>query len=415
MILGKDKKGMFTDKLVSVVVPVYNVQGYLVKCVMSILRQTYQNIEIILVDDGSTDGSSDLCDKLKQQNEKIIVIHKENGGLVSARKTGITQAKGQYIINIDSDDWIEPTMISEMITLALENNADIVTSGCYKEFSDTKVKCTDSVSEGIYRGNVMRADLYKKLISNGTVEKYGILPYLVCKLIKRSLLSEVYLQLNDEIINSEDAVSTYSCCVLAECIVVSHNIYYHYVMRETSIVHRVNRYFFRNISDVYFLLEKNFKYSCFSEILEEQLDLYLLKSIFNGTNYIFGLKKNLEIPYYDFPKKYIPFQSKIVLYGAGHVGQAYFKQICSEEIYQLVGWVDKEFQKYQKKGMNVLSVEELRYFDYDYILIALKYGELANNVKKNLRDSFGIKESKILWFEPISIIDKYKLIEMKMD
>ena len=105
--------------LVSVVVPVYNVKAYLEKCINSILNQTYENLEIIIVDDGSTDGSSDICDQFLKKDNRVFVIHKENGGVVSARQAGIDKAKGEYVIAIDSDDWIEPIMISELYTLAI--------------------------------------------------------------------------------------------------------------------------------------------------------------------------------------------------------------------------------------------------------------------------------------------------------
>ena len=93
----------------------------------------------------------------------------------------------------------------------------------------------------------------------------------------------------------------------------------------------------------------------------------------------------------------------------GRVGQSYYKQICTEKLYSLVGWVDIEFQKYQNQGMDVMSLEKLEDLNFDYILIALKYGDLVEKVKADLKDGFGIEESKLLWFEPISMIDKYNV------
>lgn len=90
--------------MVSIIVPVYNVINYLDRCIASILAQTYREFELILVDDGSTDGSSQLCDFYKERDERVVVIHKTNGGLVSARKAGIVAARGEYIGFVDSDD-----------------------------------------------------------------------------------------------------------------------------------------------------------------------------------------------------------------------------------------------------------------------------------------------------------------------
>lgn len=109
---------MIDDKiLISVVVPIYNVEKYLNKCVDSLLNQDYSNLEIILVDDGSTDSSGKIVDEYKEKNKNIKVIHKENGGLSSARNAGLKEAIGQYIIFIDSDDWIDTKMISTLFNL----------------------------------------------------------------------------------------------------------------------------------------------------------------------------------------------------------------------------------------------------------------------------------------------------------
>lgn len=103
------------EELVSVVVPIYNVEKYLGRCIQSILNQSYENLQIILVDDGSTDESGHIADKWNQKDKRILVIHQSNAGLSAARNCGIKQAKGDYILFVDSDDWIHPQMIQEMI------------------------------------------------------------------------------------------------------------------------------------------------------------------------------------------------------------------------------------------------------------------------------------------------------------
>ena len=105
------------DKLVSVIVPVYNVDRYLGRCIKSIMQQSYRNLEIILVDDGSTDNSGTICDTFKETDDRIIVIHKENGGLSDARNAGIKVFTGEYVTFIDSDDYVSSDMISSMLTV----------------------------------------------------------------------------------------------------------------------------------------------------------------------------------------------------------------------------------------------------------------------------------------------------------
>ena len=120
---------MQQDILVSVIVPVYNVKNYLGRCVDSILSQTYSNLEVILVDDGASDGSGRICDDYAARDSRVRVIHKENGGLSSARNAGIDVARGVWLEFVDSDDWIEPDAVENMLSLALEENAELVIAG----------------------------------------------------------------------------------------------------------------------------------------------------------------------------------------------------------------------------------------------------------------------------------------------
>ncbi len=120
--------------VISVVVPIYNVDEYLPQCIDSIINQSYRELEIILVDDGSTDSGGSLCDRYARMDSRIKVIHKENGGLVSARKAGINSAVGEYISFVDGDDWIEPDTYRILIDAG--QGADIITFACYEEYGD---------------------------------------------------------------------------------------------------------------------------------------------------------------------------------------------------------------------------------------------------------------------------------------
>ena len=113
------------EELISIIVPIYNVKSYLRKCVNSVCSQTLKNLEIILVDDGSNDGSEVICDELKKKDKRILVIHQENAGESAARNTGLFYAKGKYIGFIDSDDYIETNMFEELYKSLLCNKADI--------------------------------------------------------------------------------------------------------------------------------------------------------------------------------------------------------------------------------------------------------------------------------------------------
>lgn len=131
---------MANDNLVSVIVPVYNVKSYLEECFESICYQSYQNIEIILVDDGSTDGSGELCDDLATRDVRTVVLHKENGGLSDARNAGLRIAKGDWISFIDSDDYVSPVFIEVLLNAVLDTGCEIAAIPFGKPFKDGE-KC----------------------------------------------------------------------------------------------------------------------------------------------------------------------------------------------------------------------------------------------------------------------------------
>ena len=112
--------------LITVIIPVYNIMEYLPRCVHSVTAQTYKNLQIILVDDGSTDGTAQLCDELAAEDPRISVYHKENGGSSSARNLGLGKAQGEYIGFVDSDDRCEPEMYEKLLQSMLQNNSDVV-------------------------------------------------------------------------------------------------------------------------------------------------------------------------------------------------------------------------------------------------------------------------------------------------
>lgn len=125
-----------TEDLISVIVPVYNVQNYLNECVESIVSQSYKKLEIILVDDGATDNSGVICDEWKEKDNRIIVVHKKNAGLGFARNSGLEVTTGDYVMFIDSDDYIASDMIERLYDVAVKTNSDTVYCGLTRVFTD---------------------------------------------------------------------------------------------------------------------------------------------------------------------------------------------------------------------------------------------------------------------------------------
>lgn len=148
-------------ELISVIVPVYNVESYVAECIESIQNQTYMNLEIILVNDGSTDASGDICDKYAAYDERIQVIHKENAGVSAARNTGIEAANGDYIGFVDSDDYIAPTMYEDMLKLMVEHDLDIIECTAFRNNGDTNIEgCNDGSLEIFNRDEALKMAMY---------------------------------------------------------------------------------------------------------------------------------------------------------------------------------------------------------------------------------------------------------------
>ena len=219
--LGKE------NSKISVIVSIYNIQNYLEKSVQSIRNQTYRNLEIILVDDGSTDGSDVLCDKFAENDERIKVIHKKNGGLSSARNAGIKIATGEYIAFVDGDDWIDETMYEDM--LCTMKNADADLSVCnYKEISQKGIRdgSTDEVT--IFEGR----EILKVFIRED--EKYQIQNAAWNKLYKRSLMGNLRFP---EGMLFEDIVYTTKLLAKSKRSVYINKAYYNYIFdRSDSIM-----------------------------------------------------------------------------------------------------------------------------------------------------------------------------------
>lgn len=225
------------QQLISVIVPVYNVAEYLPECVDSIINQTYKNLEIILVDDGSTDACPDICDEYAKRDSRIRVIHKENGGLSDARNAGLDICTGEWIGFVDSDDYISPFMYEKMYAIAIKNSADVV--ACYAT-RDARVKLD---SNGSF--NTLVFDQREKMIEYIFLGKYGGSFVSVCvKLYKKHLFDSIRFPVGR---TTEDGFIVVDLINITSKMVVLTNILYYYRVRIGSITNA--RLYYDNIWD----------------------------------------------------------------------------------------------------------------------------------------------------------------------
>ncbi len=215
------------DDLISVIVPVYNVEGYLERCVNSILCQTYESLEVILVDDGSTDASPGMCDEFAVRDGRVRVIHKENGGLSDARNAGLSIASGEYIGYVDSDDRIEPDMYELMHRACVENDAQLCVCRYFSEYADRTEGGGTGTCSVLSRDELLRVYI-------GGDERYVIYNSVWSKLFRRSLVEGMEFPKGR---NSEDIVyTTRAFCMLERAAYIDKCLYHYVIDREDSIM-----------------------------------------------------------------------------------------------------------------------------------------------------------------------------------
>ena len=224
---------MKNKPLISVIVPIYNTEEYLGKCIESIIGQTYENLEIILINDGSTDRCGDVCKNYKNKDNRIRLVNRSKGGVTSARKCGLTLSNGEYATFVDSDDWIDPDMYENMLQFSYSDDPDIIACGCIEEYEHCSKKVLNNILPGIYKDAKLR-NIYPGMLNNGVFFEWGILPYLCNKLFRKEIILKDFLKVNDYIEIGEDVASIYSCILNSATIEILETTPYHYRQRDSS-------------------------------------------------------------------------------------------------------------------------------------------------------------------------------------
>ncbi|MBF0713644.1 glycosyltransferase [Gemella sp. GH3] len=291
---------MSNTKLVSIIVPVYNVEKYLEKCVNSIINQSYENIEIILVNDGSTDSSGTLCNDLARKDNRIKVYHKENGGLSDARNYGVARASGDYIGFVDSDDYIHEDMYKHLYEIITESDADVAECSFLIVYND---KPRSYYSSEDYCLTLTKEEYLKEYLSMERI--YGA----VCwKLIKSEVARKIEFP-KDKFY--EDAFYTYELIEVANKYAITNKELYYYIMRDGSIT---NMNFNKKHLDNIKIAEKFVDYvsNNYPNLLSyaKSKEMYSYFSVFNK---ILELDNYTEVEEYEQIKKYFVDNRRLIL------------------------------------------------------------------------------------------------------
>ena len=385
------------SNLISVIIPIYNVEEYLEQCVTSVLKQTHHNLEIILVDNGSTDGCPEICDMFATMDSRVKVIHHPNAGLVGARKTGLAASTGRYIACLDGDDWIDPTMYDVLFSEMMRTNADIVVAGHVENLLGKTEFMYNAVPAGVYSGENLENLVYRNMLCNGKFSQFGIYSYHWNKLFKRNVIYDNQMNVDSRIFIGEDAACVYPALLAADTVCVVDCCLHHYRQRANSMVKTTESYSqeFECISVLYNYLRDIFSKSKYSEYLLPQLRLYILSLMTVRSDCL--LPKNENLPSL-FPFSKVKPGSSVVLFGAGTFGQHLYRRLQANNNFELISWVDVNYEEYQQFNLPVNDINTIHLHDFDYVLVAYIDETVAKDAS-NLLVSMGIDSDKIAWIE----------------
>lgn len=402
--VGQQMESM--EPLVSIVVPIYNGEKYLDQCISSVLSQTYKNIEVILVNDGSIDDSLAICRYYADLDSRIKVISQENFGLVTARKNGIQAANGKYVGFVDADDYLEPDTYQRL--MACKEDFDLVICRWFREDKNS-IRCAyDKIAMGSYKSQEDMKFLFRHLVNVSTRKgdntiKSGISTYVWNKLYKTAMAKTVLQEVDANIAVVEDIEFTYRYILKCNSVLFTNICGYHYRVHDKSISHEVDKSckYLKNLCKLYESLLPVFESSPCSDILLPQFQFKIATMIAKAPKRM-GFLPEAQNRTVIFPFLNTVDNMHIALYGADELGQNYYRQIKQLKLCEIDLWVDENWSEHQREGYDVLPVNCLLDGTYEYIVIAAYKSEEAAIIKEKLC-SLCIEGEKILWKEPFML------------
>jgi len=260
--------------IISIIVPIYNVEKFLTRCLDSILAQSLKDIEIILVNDGSTDLSLNICKDYQKKDNRIIIIDKINEGVSVARNTGIEAATGKYIGFVDPDDWIEPTMYENIYKTAEKYKCNIAFCNYSKDSKHTSNTKMLKVQKDV----LGKLDIINELIANMIgiedilPKYYNVMGCVWRCLYRKDFIEKFHLSFQPGITIMEDLIFNVQALIYCDKVCIDHGVYYHYMKNKTSCLHSYNEKMWKDQVEVHNTLEKIIDDADLSEYMRNRLD-----------------------------------------------------------------------------------------------------------------------------------------------
>lgn len=380
MILNARVENM--NCMVSIIIPIYNCERYLDTCLKSIISQTYHNIEIICVNDGSTDNSLNICIDNSYLDTRIQFLNIKHSGVTAARKKGLEIAKGDYVTFVDADDWCDANMIETMVLLA-DDNVDVVSTRYYLNSTPLEGKWIRP-SEGIYEKNKNFEQLYDCFFEN---EYTGFGSGLYGKLYRKELLVKHLSNIDESIKYAEDALTVYPLLMDSNSIAVCNKCFYHYRENEYSSTKKKNDNYILETKKLIYLLENELKKFPDFEKIQEAFTEYSFELIVRTMQ--FGYMRHVSRVFV-FPFHLIEKSADVIIYGKGDVGKSFIKQINKINYCNIVEVIDKN---------NVDIIIQNNRILYDYIVIAIANPNMAIEIQEYLI-GLGIDKKKLVYERP---------------
>ena len=386
-----------TDAKISVIIPVYNGETHLSRCIESVRMQTHKNLQIILIDDGSADNSLVICEQFAQLDPRIEVYHTENRGLVAARKYGLTLATGAYIGFTDADDYIDAEMFYELLQKIIETDADFVHSGYIEEIDDIQKNVYDFDEAIMNMGDTYcRNNILKKYVLGRKDENY-ISSSIWSKLFKREFIKKCYSPLPNEQQYGEDLLCLCRCILEAHKIVLMKKAMYHYVIGENTLSHlEYDEYMIKEVRLWNYFINFLQEYNCY-EFLKDSAYYFLKNRMIDVISADSAIK--IPIPQFYYKDLDLIRHKKIVIFGAGKVGRDYYTQISKYQDCEIVAWIDSKWYEYQLDYAEVVNIEKVLSIQWDLVIIAVKDKVIGMEIM-DLLVKMGVDIEKINWQEP---------------
>lgn len=260
--------------MISIIVPIYKVEKFIRECVDSIIAQSYKDIEIILVDDGSPDNCPAICDDYANADSRVKVVHKKNGGLMSARQAGLRAATGEYVGFVDGDDSIEPDMYEKFADAIERYKPDMAMCEFYYDYPDGPKKSSQNLTKPYFTKAALEAEIYPSMLFKNTYYQFGVNPCCWSKVFKKELLEKVLYDVTPKVKIGEDAAFSYPCLLEANSLAYVDKCLYHYRVNPESMTKKYDENFENIILIPYEILKESFSHYKYD--FSNQINYYLL-------------------------------------------------------------------------------------------------------------------------------------------